>query len=305
MAQAASAANSDSTLLLLGESGTGKDYLARYVHDHSKRSGGQFFAVNCAAVASELAEAELFGHESGAFTGASRRKRGLLELAEGGTLLLNEIGDLSLALQAKLLSFLDTSSFTRVGGEANIRVNARIIAATNRDLHKEIEEGRFRLDLFYRLNVLSITVPPLRERREDLPLLVEQLLSTLVSDLQLGERPRIADLELHKLADYDWPGNVRQLRNVLERALILSREQGNDLSFGPLGPGEPHSDEWSFTVKLNDRLSINDVANQVKRALITETLARSQGNRQVAAHSLGISRFALFRMMKALNMQEN
>ena len=157
------AAETESTVLLLGESGSGKDYLARYIHDHSKRADGPYWAINCAAVSGTLADSELFGHERGAFTGAQSRKRGLLELAEGGTLLLNEIGELSLPLQAKLLTFLDTRQFTRVGGEKNITVNARLIAATNRDLEKEVEAGRFRQDLFYRLNVLSVTVPPLRE----------------------------------------------------------------------------------------------------------------------------------------------
>lgn len=157
------AAGTDSLVLLLGESGSGKDYLARYIHNHSKRAVGPYLSINCAAVPEELAESELFGHEHGAFTGTQGRKRGLLELAENGTLLLNEIGDLSLRLQAKLLTFLDTRKFTRVGGEKEVSVNARIIVATNRDLEKEAATGRFRQDLFYRLNVLSIEVPPLRE----------------------------------------------------------------------------------------------------------------------------------------------
>ena len=160
MTRVSFAAETESTLLLLGESGSGKDYLARYIHDHSKRVDGPYWSINCAAVSGTLADSELFGHKRGAFTGAQSRKRGLLELAEGGTLLLNKIGELSLPLQAKLLTFLDTKQFTRVGGEKNITVNARLIAATNRDLEKEVEDGRFRNDLFYRLNVLSVTVPP-------------------------------------------------------------------------------------------------------------------------------------------------
>lgn len=304
VARALSAAQSDSTLLLLGESGTGKDYLARYIHDRSRRSGGPFFALNCAAVARELAEAELFGHETGAFTGANRRKRGLLELAEGGTLLLNEIGDLPLPLQAKLLSFLDTRSFTRVGGETNVQVNARIMAATNCDLHEEVQQGRFRLDLFYRLNVLSITVPPLRERREDIPILVRRLTDTLAKEMRLHELPRVDEHAMRKLIEHEWPGNVRQLRNVIERAIILSGDSSDTLSFGELGPRDHLPDEWSFTVKLGDGVSINDVANQVKRALISETLTRSKGNKQLAARQLGLSRFALFRMMKALGLHD-
>ncbi|MFH0821484.1 MAG: sigma 54-interacting transcriptional regulator, partial [Pseudomonadota bacterium] len=179
------AAKKDSTCLLLGDSGTGKDYLARYLHDYSPRAGGPFFSVNCAAVAPELAESELFGHEPGAFTGAVTRKRGLLELAESGTLLLNEIGELSLTLQAKLLEFLDTQTITRVGGVKNILVNARLVAATNRNLEKEAEAGRFRIDLFYRLNVVTIHVPPLRDRLEDMPALVHKLSTALAKKMGL------------------------------------------------------------------------------------------------------------------------
>ena len=173
------AAKSYSTILLTGESGSGKDYLAQYIHNHSDRAGGPFFSVNCAAIAQQLAESELFGHEKGSFTGAVARKRGILELAEGGTLLLNEIGELPLPLQAKLLTFMDTKKFPRVGGEKEISVNARLIAATNRDLKKEVDAGRFREDLFYRINVMSISVPPLRERMEDIPILVTEILAKL------------------------------------------------------------------------------------------------------------------------------
>ena len=184
-----------------------------------------------------MAEAELFGHEAGAFTGATRKKRGLLELAEGGTLLLNEIGELSLRLQSKLLTFLDTRSFTRIGGEESIHVSARLIAATNRDLEKEVEEGSFRKDLFYRLNVFSIEVPPLRERRDDIPILIERILSLLSVEMQLPDVPKIQATFLSRLCKYDWPGNVRELRNVLERAVILS-------GGGPIGVNLPEfSDE--------------------------------------------------------------
>jgi PAS domain S-box-containing protein len=220
--QAHVAADSDSIVLLLGESGSGKDHLARYIHDHSRRAVGPYFAINCAAVAKEVAESELFGHEKGAYTGAGSRKRGLLELAEGGTLLLNEIGDLSQPLQAKLLTFLDTKKFTRVGGEREVEVNARLVAATNRDLERAVQDGDFRRDLFYRLNVMPIIIPPLRERRDDLPLLVNVILHGLCEDMQYAELPVITPSTMKAFQDYDWPGNVRELRNVLERALILS-----------------------------------------------------------------------------------
>jgi DNA-binding NtrC family response regulator len=207
---------------MLGESGSGKDHLARYIHDHSKRAGGLYFSINCAAVAPELAESELFGHERGAFTGARSRKRGLLELAEGGTLLLNEIGELSLHQQAKLLTFLETKKFTRVGGEREVDVNARLMAATNRDLEDAVKDGSFRKDLFYRLNVLPITVPPLRERRSDIPMLVQEFVHDLCEEMQLTEQPIITPSTMKAFQAYQWPGNVRELRNVLERALILS-----------------------------------------------------------------------------------
>ena len=221
--QATLAAKGDITVLLLGESGSGKDYLARYIHDHSHRASGPYFSINCAAVSADLAESELFGHERGSFTGAVGRKRGLLELAEGGTLLLNEIGELSLGLQSKLLSFLDTRKILRVGGEKEISVSARLIAATNRDLGEAVNKGTFRQDLLYRLNVMAITVPPLRERLEDIPILAPKILSQIRADLQLNEIPEITEQAMKALAAYAWPGNVRELRNVLERAVILGR----------------------------------------------------------------------------------
>ena len=220
--QARRAATADSIVLLQGESGSGKDYLARWIHDHSRRAPGPYFAVNCAAISRELAESELFGHERGSFTGAHGRKRGLLELAEGGTLLLNEIGELPLSLQSNLLTFLDTRSFLRVGGEKSITVNARIIAATNRNLDTEVAEARFLSPLLYRLNVFTINVPPLRDRIEDIPLLVEEIMSRLAKDLQLTSIPAIDPASTIALTRYHWPGNVRELRNVIERALILS-----------------------------------------------------------------------------------
>ena len=185
------AAQTDTIVLLTGESGAGKDHIARYIHDHSKRAHGPFFSINCAAVSPELAESELFGYESGAFTGSKGPKRGLLELAEGGTILLNEIGELSPSLQAKLLTFLDTRQFTRVGGVKLFTVNARLIAATNRNLEKEVKHNRFRQDLFYRLDVFSIEVPPLRQRTEDIPGLVGDMVADLSSKLGLDSVPQI------------------------------------------------------------------------------------------------------------------
>ena len=194
----------DSTVLLLGESGSGKDYWARWLHEHSHRARGPFFAVNCAALTTEIAESELFGHEPGAFTGANRRKRGLLELAEGGTLLLNEIGELSLVAQAKLLTFLDTRMITRVGGEKTILVDARIICATNRDLQQETQAGGFRADLFHRINVFTVTVPPLRSRTEDIPPLCSELLEKIGKRLGRTRLPAVDSQALEILCHRPW-----------------------------------------------------------------------------------------------------
>jgi two-component system, NtrC family, response regulator AtoC len=291
----------NSTVLLLGESGSGKDYVAKYIHDHSKRADGLYYSVNCASIVPELAESELFGHEKGSFTGAYTRKRGLLELAEGGTLLLNEIGELSLPLQAKLLTFLDTRHLTRVGGEKSIPVNARLIAATNKDLEKEAEDGRFRKDLLYRLDVMSIVIPPLRERIEDIPVLVREIMARLQADLQLHELPAIDASTMKRLQSYHWPGNVRELRNVLERGLILSDRGGIHLAGLP---GDANSADWSFTTKFPADRSLNDVTYDLKRSLVVEALRRSRGRRQAAARLLGISRDSLKHYMKALGLKD-
>jgi transcriptional regulator with PAS, ATPase and Fis domain len=301
------AAKRNATILLTGESGSGKDHLAQFIHNHSDRANGPYFAVNCAAIAPQLAESELFGHERGAFTGAVGRKRGLLELAEGGTLLLNELGELSLPLQAKLLTFLDTRRFTRVGGEKEVSVNARLIAATNRDLGQEVAANRFRQDLFYRINVISIEVPPLRERSEDIPILVQEILTRLRRELQIQETPVLTPRALNALKRYAWPGNVRELRNVLERALILSH--GKKLSLETLGlhdvPDASSQDKkTSFGVSFPSHQSLNEITQDLKRFLVTEALRRSGGSRQGAAALLGISRYSLKHYMKTLGYEE-
>lgn len=301
MAKARLAANRDSVVLLLGESGTGKDYLAQRIHEMSERRTGRFFSINCGSVAPELAESELFGHEPGAFTGAGKRKRGLLELAEGGTLFLNEIGELSPSLQAKLLTFLDDRSFTRVGGEDKVSVNARLIAATNRDLEAEAVAGNFRMDLYYRLNVLTITLPPLRARTEDIPLLVKQIVSRLQSEIRLHADPEFTLDAMEALQTRDWPGNVRELRNTLERALILSRTG----KIAARDVGRPKSrDGWSYVAEFPDRGTLNDVTREMKKALVTEALRRSKGNRSSAARLLGISRNSFNHYLRNLDVTE-
>ena len=300
MEQAGKAAKQTGIALLLGESGTGKDHVARWIHKNSPRSDGPFFAINCAALPRELAESELFGHEPGAFTGSRGRKRGLLELAEKGTLLLDEIGELDTALQSKLLTFLDTRHFMRIGGERNIRVEARLIAATNRDLEAEVERGTFRRDLFYRLNVFPIRLPALRERIDDLPMLIDELFDRLTEDLGLARRPVLQPDVLDLLLPYPWPGNVRELRNVLERALMLSpdgviRREHVSVSAS--------ARDWQVVVSFPQDVSLHEVTKSVARKLVLEALRRGK-SKQEAARLLGISRHALAHQLRSLGLEE-
>jgi PAS domain S-box-containing protein len=299
------AAQTDSIVLLTGESGAGKDHVARYVHKHSRRAGGPFFSINCAAVSPELAESELFGYEAGAFTGARGPKRGLLELAEGGTILLNEVGELSLPLQAKLLTFLDTREFTRVGGDKMLTVNARLIAATNRDLEKEVAQKRFRQDLFYRLDVFAIEVPPLRKRTEDIPDLVSNLLRVLSIAVGLDLVPQIDPPALKALTEYPWPGNVRELRNVLERALIVGDKRRimlQDLSLNMKSKSKEAQQEWTATSFFPQDRSLNDVTMDLKKSLVVEALRRSNGSRKKSAELLGISIDSLKHYMRIFDL---
>ena len=300
-------AESDSLVLFLGESGSGKDYLARYLHEKSKRAGGPFLSINCAALASELVESELFGHEAGAFTGAQGRKRGLVELAEGGTILLNEIGDLPLRLQSKLLAFLDTAEFMRVGGEKSVSVNARIVAATNRDLKREVENGNFREDLFHRLNVFTIQVPPLRERREDLPLLVQEILESLARRIGLSHVPTLELEAIEPLADREWSGNVRELRNFLERGLILSNKDritALDLQLPKSHPGQTDENNISVVIRLSDAGSFHEAINEAKRRLLAESLRQSHGSIKEAAELLKVSRDSFVHHMRTLGVRK-
>ena len=284
------AAATDSIVLLLGESGVGKDYLARFLHDHSTRSGGPFFTINCAALTPDLAESELFGHEAGAFTGSVRRKRGLLELAEGGTLLLNEVGELSPDIQAKLLTFLDTQSFTRVGGQKHISVNARLVAATNRDLEKEVTEGRFRKDLFYRLSVIVIKIPPLADRREDIPLLVDIMSAVVAKGLGLRAVPEFDAAAIDALVAYDWPGNVRELENVIERAIVTCHNgMLDEQDFSWLQRKDSVAQSWD----------VPDVPlGELERRAIVAALERKHGNVKEASQALGIDRSTLYDKLK-------
>jgi PAS domain S-box-containing protein len=300
-----------SAVLLLGESGSGKDYLARYIHQRSGRSG-PFRATNCAAIPETLAESELFGHERGAFTGATQKRIGFFESANEGTAFINEIGELSLPLQAKLFTFLDDKIVQRIGGTRDIPVDVRIIAATNKDLKKAVAEGSFRQDLFYRLNVFSVQVPPLRERMEDLLVLINELTAKLSKELNLTSIPGISAEAMHKLYSYAWPGNVRELRNVLEKALIVfsgGEITANDIKF----PDEPAalSEEPGVTtisVKGSEfhglEISDEDLALLYEQVCVVETQhgkrLGKKGSMHIIAEVLGISRETVSRKLSKM-----
>ncbi|MBP7149147.1 MAG: sigma-54-dependent Fis family transcriptional regulator [Acidobacteria bacterium] len=274
------AAGTDATVLLTGESGTGKEVLARYVHARSARGGGPFVAVNCAALPADLLEAELFGVCRGAYTGADRDRPGRFEQAHGGTLLLDEIGDFPLGLQAKLLRVLEERHVAPLGATRPRSVDVRLIAATNHDLVRNVAGGGFRQDLFFRLNVIPLRVPPLRERRGDIAVLATRLAGEVAG--RLGRpAPEISPRALERLAAHHWPGNVRELRNVLERAVILDRR-------GRIGPGDLFLDEFPSS-EADDRLEPGLTLADVERRLIERTLDAVGGNRTRASAMLGIS----------------
>ena len=284
------------TVLVLGESGTGKDLIARAIHDRSRRAGEPYLEIDCTGLSDELIQSELFGHERGAFTDARSRKVGLFEVAGRGTIFLDEIGELSMVTQSKLLRALENRRFKRVGGTADVQLKARIIAATNRDLTAEVESGRFRMDLFYRLNVIPVNVPPLRERAGDVPLLVIHFVIRLARDL--GRPVREVDAEAMQLLDsYDWPGNVRELRNVLERAVILCQDDvihPHDLP-AELGGQRPVRIGSSGFALPEEGIDLG----ALERDLVVQALERSEGNQSRAARLLSIGRYALrYRMEK-------
>lgn len=303
------AARSDSTVLFLGESGSGKDYWARYLHDSSSRSGGPFLGINCAALSPELVESELFGHAVGAFTGARAAKRGLLELAEGGTLLLNEIGEMPLPMQAKLLTFLDTQTITRVGGEKSVTVDTRILAATNRNIAEEVERGEFRQDLYYRLAVLTINIPPLRNRIEDLPVLASELLRSIGERMGLSLPVSLDSDVLSALTQYTWPGNIRELRNVLERIIILNRDGRiipEDLGLEKVerDVGEPLIRQ-SFEAFISEGGAFHDAVDTTKRIMITRALERTNGNIKEAAELLEVTRNSIDHHIRRLGISKS
>ncbi len=281
--------------LLLGESGTGKNLVARAIHAESRSATYRFVEVNCAALPENLLEAEIFGHEKGAFTDAKKTKRGLAELADGGTLFLDEIGLMPLSLQAKLLTFLESRTFRRVGGTEDIRVGARIIAATNADLADDVESGAFREDLYYRLNVAQITLPPLREIRSDIETLARHFVRQ--SAEYFGKPvPELDPGGVERLRTYDWPGNVRELRNVIERALIFS--SGRTLKLGPLGYDPAVSPSGSEDDARGILMPRGLTLEEVERRYIAATLEEVDGHVQEAADRLGVTRKVLWMRRK-------
>jgi len=266
------AAQSDATVLISGESGTGKEVAARTLHQLSKRRAAPFLCVNCAALSAGLLESELFGHEKGAFTGADRLRKGRFELADGGTLLLDEVSEIDPGLQAKLLRVLQERSFERVGSSQSKRADVRVIATTNRDLPAEVEKGRFRQDLYYRLNVLPVRLKPLRERREEIPMLVEHFLAK--------HRKRVSKGAMNRLCAYDWPGNVRELGNIVERAAVLSA--GDEISGETIQP-------WLEGSARPAQAIVGQPLENVERRVIEENLKANGGNREKTARILGIT----------------
>ena len=289
-------ARTGASVLLLGETGTGKEVTARQVHAASPRSERPFIAINCAALPETLLESELFGHEKGAFTGAHAEKMGRFELADGGSLFLDEIGDISMSTQVKLLRVLQEREFVRVGGTKTISTDVRIIAATNRNLREAMEAGTFREDLYYRLNVFPINLPPLRARREDIPLLVDHFIQ--VSCVHLGcMKPTVSDEAMALLASYRWPGNIRELQNVIERSVLLA--DGATLVPAHL-PKEIIGDEpMAETPKGESSLW------GYEKALIVKALRENGWNQSKAARSLGISRDNLRYRVKKFNIEKN
>ena len=299
--QVAMAAPTNGRVLIYGENGTGKELVARNIHQMSRRRTGPFIEVNCAAIPEELIESELFGHVRGAFTGAVADRRGKFELAHGGTIFLDEIGDMTLKTQAKVLRVLQEQVMEPVGGSTRIRVDARVLAATNKDLPVEIRAGRFREDLYFRLNVVPIFVPALRDRQEDIPLLADHFMAMLAREY--GRRPKIFDPDaVAALQRYPWPGNVRELRNLVERLMIMvpgERIAARDVAFLDQGtaPGVEPATPVPATMT-----PLHDARDRFERDYILRALAAQQGNISRTAEALGIERSNLYRKMRAFGI---
>ncbi len=293
-----------STILIQGESGTGKELVARAIHESSNGANRPFLEINCAALPETLLESELFGHEKGAFTDAKYRKKGLFELAEGGTIFLDEIGEMGITLQSRLLRVIENKTFRRVGGVKDLKVNTRIISATNRDLKQAIKEGKFRSDLYYRLQVIPIYLPPLRERKEDIPLLANHFISMFNKEFNKSVK-KISPKVERLLINYSWPGNVRELKNVIERAMLLEAEY--EILPEHLPPeitGEASEDFIGHDSSTDTIDSLYPITlKDMERILIEKTLERTSGNKSQAAKILGISRQTLREKVKQYKLE--
>ena len=279
-----SVASTPATVLITGESGTGKELIARAIHKNSLRKNGPFVAVNCAAFSLNFLESELFGHEKGSFTGAIARRIGRFEMANGGTFFLDEIGEIDPSIQVKLLRFLQEREFERVGSSRTIKVDVRILSATNKDLKKEVEERRFREDLFYRLNVFTVDVPPLRERREDIPLIVEHFIAKYNKILNKKVK-KVSEKAMELLLDYNYPGNIRELGNIIERSMIMARDEIIDEKY------------FSF-IEPERKFEKKGTIKDVEKELIIKYLIQNKGNRTHTAELLDISRRSLQNKIK-------
>jgi DNA-binding NtrC family response regulator len=299
LAQAQRVAQSSATVLLLGESGTGKELFAHAIHTWSARQAHPFLAVNCAALTRDLLESELYGHEKGAFTGANQLKKGKVELAHGGTVFLDEVGDMPLELQVKLLRFLQEREIERVGGTRTIPVDTRIIAATNRDLEQAMRAGHFREDLYYRLNVVALTLPPLRQRLEDIAALAHFFLQRFAAETKkpvTGLTPEVQECFLA----YPWPGNVRELANVIERAVVLG--EGPEITLQDLPPSLAGAPAL-LASPIPSTLSYHNATAAFQRELLCQALAQAQGNHTAAARALGLQRTYFQRLLNAFGLR--
>jgi two-component system, NtrC family, nitrogen regulation response regulator NtrX len=302
-AQIQRAAPTNATVLITGENGTGKELVARMIHHLSRRSQRPMIEVNCAAIPEELIESELFGHEKGAFTGAHDRRKGKFDSANGGTLFLDEVGDMSLRTQAKVLRIIQEQVFERVGGSKPIHVDVRIVAATNKDLQSEIEAGRFRQDLFYRLNVIPIYVAPLRERLEDIPLLVDDFINEFAVESTMG-RKEIDPLVFTILQQYPWPGNVRELRNFIERLIIMTPGQ----IIKPVDLPHDFRSRLNVPVETDDPyrcLTLKEARSCFEREYVLRKLSENEWNISSTALQIGVERSHLHRKMKSLGIRES
>jgi two-component system, NtrC family, nitrogen regulation response regulator NtrX len=307
--QIAKVAPTRSRVLITGESGTGKELIARAIHRNSAVADRAFVKVNCAAISPELIESELFGHERGAFTGAVAKKRGLFEVADGGTIFLDEIGDMSLSAQAKVLRVLQTGELTRVGGEKSLKTDCRVVAATNRDLEQMVQEGTFREDLYFRLSVVPIRSPGLRERGDDLPLLIESFIRECCDENGFAYKP-IDEAVIARLRQYDWPGNVRELRNVVERLVIMSDDTITERDLPPYlgGPRQPSASSESGdgldVTRFGDK-TLREFREEAETLFIRHKLGEFDWNISRTAQALGIERTNLHKKLRALGIHRD